>query len=203
VLSDPWHWFYSRYAPFVRQVVVSFGVQSSDLDDCTQEVWNELTAVLPTAGYDPARGPFQSWLRVIVRRKVGEYLKERRRIRLDGSDDGLREIECCRVPPPDVSAEQREVCETVRSALQAFRQRISVTNYLILEMHWLDEVPLVEVADRLGMYQEQVWARHRRILRQFRRFLETDRTAAQVFREIRENSRKSAHSAAAYFPIDV
>lgn len=181
VLSDAWHRFYSRYAPFIRRVVLSLGVQPSDLDDCTQEVWNELTAVLPSAEYDPARGPFQCWLRVIVRRKVGEYLNELRRVRMDRRVEGLRDIEHCRVPPPDVSAERREVCETVRSALQVFRQRVSVTNYLILEMHWLDEIPLVEVADRLGLYQEQVWARHRRIVQRFRRFLETDRTAAQVF----------------------
>jgi RNA polymerase sigma factor (sigma-70 family) len=181
VLSDAWHRFYSRYAPFIRQVVLSFGVQSTDLDDCTQEVWNELTSVLPTAEYDPARGPFQNWLQVIVRRKVGEYLNEGRRVRLDGSDEGLRDIACCRVPPPDVSAERREVCETVYSALQAFRQRVSVTNYLILEMHWLDEIPLVEVADRLGLYHEQVWARHRRVLRRFRRFLEARPKPARVF----------------------
>lgn len=78
-LREAWDAFYRACDPLVRQTVAACRIRSSDVDDCVQEAWSEISMKLTRFEYDPTRGAIEGWLGIVVRRAACRHARRDRR----------------------------------------------------------------------------------------------------------------------------
>lgn len=64
----------SDVRPMVKATMDRWGL-SADTDDVMQELWIGVNHSLSRGGYDPAKGEFGAWVRVIARHKITDHQK--------------------------------------------------------------------------------------------------------------------------------
>jgi RNA polymerase sigma factor (sigma-70 family) len=156
-----WTAFYDSYCPKIRKYAFSCGATEEEIADCAQEVWTELLVRLPTFRLDPNRGRFDSWLFRIVRGKTADILRLKRRLSQASANVPETAIEAH--PNP---ARRLEDEEMVTLAWDQLRVRLSECNFRVLQMRLLEQRPVGEVAEKLGLSHEQVWYRYHRARRE-------------------------------------
>ena len=143
-------------------------LRRADLEDCSQDVWRRIPQALILFVYDPTRGRFQYWLAVLVRREASGY--RRRAIAQSVREQRMVEMNVVASAGDDPVADHQrhELHKSVREALTAFRGRVSVINYWIVQGYWLKGLSLVEIAEHVGLSYEQVRWRHHRLSKKLR-----------------------------------
>src|SRR6185436_6353029 len=68
-----WREFFDAYWRLVYNVARKSGLADAEAQDVVQNTFIYLTRKLPNFHYDPARGSFKSWLRVVTRSRINEY----------------------------------------------------------------------------------------------------------------------------------
>ena len=169
-LIAAWERFYRTYRPVVVGLIRGYGPDIADLEDAVQEAWIRLLMKLACFRCDPGRGPFRSWLRVLVRHV---WLDQRRRRDRAGP---LASATADRLPgreeDPALGHERRRARDAVRGALAGLRARASATAYQVLLLHGLEDRPIPAVADRLRLSPDQARGHYRRAARTLRGLLE-------------------------------
>jgi len=64
--GDAWRRLVFLYTPLLRQWLARHGLQSSDIDDLTQEVLTVVVRELPQFQHNQREGAFRRWLRTIL-----------------------------------------------------------------------------------------------------------------------------------------
>jgi RNA polymerase sigma factor (sigma-70 family) len=160
-LEAHWTSFHDRYSRTIRAFAFSCGATEEDIADCVQEVWSELLARLPTFRLDPCRGKFDTWLFQIVRGKTVDLRRARkRRPTLDPT--ALNNVEDNHTSP----ARTLENSELLRVAWRRIRSTLTDCNFQILCLRLIDERSVAEVAESLGLSDQQVWYRYHRARRE-------------------------------------
>lgn len=72
-----WSEYVHYYRAYILALLTRMNVRPSDLDDVLQEILIKCWKKLPELQYDPARGKFRSWLTVMTRNTVRDYLKSK------------------------------------------------------------------------------------------------------------------------------
>jgi RNA polymerase sigma factor (sigma-70 family) len=161
-LEAAWKSFYDLYARKIRVYALTCGTADEDLVDCVQEVWRELLVRLPRFQLDPCRGQFATWLFAIVQGKAADQRRSRKRRLVQGTADILETVTDHR-PSPVRALEEGEM---VGLAWGQLRNRLSECNYQVLQLRLVEQRPVAEVAERLGLSHEQVWYRYHRARRE-------------------------------------
>jgi RNA polymerase sigma factor (sigma-70 family) len=156
-----WTAFYRSYSCKIRKYAFSCGATEDEIGDCAQEVWTELLLRLRTFQLDPVRGKFDSWLFRIVRGKAADIHRHKRRAPQTGSD-----VWAPAAAPHANPARRLEDVEMLTLAWEHLRRRLSECNFRVLQMRLLEERPVNEVAEKLGLSPEQVWYRYHRARRE-------------------------------------
>jgi RNA polymerase sigma-70 factor (ECF subfamily) len=127
---------------------------------------------MPKFHYDRARGSFKSWLRVVTRSRIQAYRRREkahgeliREPLSHGTDDEADPVETW----PDEAGDkldsvwQREWEQNlVSTAFRRLRTKVSSQQLLIFRLTTVGELPLTQVAKKLGVSLPQVYlARHR------------------------------------------
>ena len=167
-----WQEFFDSYWRLLYNVARKSGLADAEAQDVVQNTFIYLTRRMPNFRYDPKRGSFKSWLRVVARSRINVHFRREKaeekfaREPLPGTDpaaaDPLDEI-------PDSSAAaldelwQREWEENlVRTAMRRLRTKVSAQQLLIFRLATFGEVPVAQVTKKLGVNQAQIYlARHR------------------------------------------
>jgi RNA polymerase sigma-70 factor, ECF subfamily len=133
---------FNRYARLVHRVAADILKDHVEAEDSTQEVFFEVYRKAHL--YDPARGTVKGWLlRYAYRRTVRRKLLLGRRAAYHGeSIDIVDEMQ-----PPLPRLSQEECRWVLRSALAHLPERQRTT----LELTCFEDLPLREVAERLGV----------------------------------------------------
>ncbi len=166
-----WREFFDTYWRLIYSVARKSGLNDTEAQDVVQDTFIYLTRRMPRFHYDRARGSFKSWLRVVTRSRINVYCrKEKAREELvreplssDPGDDDLPDA------LPDQAAEsQDEVWQLeweqnlVNTAFRRLRAKVSSQQLLIFRLTTVEELPLAQVAKKLGVSLAQVYlARHR------------------------------------------
>jgi RNA polymerase sigma-70 factor (ECF subfamily) len=127
---------------------------------------------MPNFHYDRSLGSFKSWLRVVTRSRINVYCRTEKAgekfIREpfpDAGSDRAEAVEAWPDPAADALDElwQREWEENLAStAFRRLRSKVSSQQLLIFRTAMLGELPLSQVAKKLGVNLAQVYlARHR------------------------------------------
>jgi RNA polymerase sigma-70 factor (ECF subfamily) len=167
-----WREFFDTYWRLIYNVARKSGLTDAEAQDVVQSTFIYLARKMPRFHYDRARGSFRSWLRVVTRSRINVYRRTEHAndsfirqpfpaARNDEADD-LAEI-------PDPAGDaldqlwQREWEENLfTTAMRRLRSKVSSQQLLIFRLATLGELPLTQVAKKLGVNLAQVYlARHR------------------------------------------
>jgi len=170
--QDGWREFFDTYWRLIYNVARKSGLRDSQAQDVVQATFIYLSRKMPKFHYEPQRGSFKSWLRVVTRSRINVYRRSEMarddfmREPLTG-DDGTEASAVDEVPDPaaDVLDEvwQREWEENLMNAAsRRLRSKVSAQQLLIFRLAVQGDLPLTQVARKLGVSLAQVYlARHR------------------------------------------
>jgi RNA polymerase sigma factor (sigma-70 family) len=164
-----WREFFDTYWRLIYNVARKSGLADAEAQDVVQNTFIYLARRMPAFRYDPARGSFKSWLRVVTRSRIHIFWRTQKAdekyiceplFYATGDDVEAH---------PDASADaldeawQREWEENlVNTALRRVRAKVSSQQLLIFRLSTLGELSLPQVARKLGVNLAQVYlARHR------------------------------------------
>lgn len=168
--QDGWREFFDTYWRLVYSFARKSGLNESDAEDVVQDTMATVAKQMPSFRYDPDKGSFKSWLLTLVsRRLIDRQRKESRRGRLV---EPMPETTTETGSPPEFADPARPVLERLWAseweshlldrALQLVRAKVSEKQYLMYQLHVLQEVPLKTVAANLQTSSMSVYmAKHR------------------------------------------
>ena len=167
--STGWREFFDTYWRLIYNVARKAGLADAEAQDVVQNTFIYLTRRMPEFHYDPARGSFKSWLRVVTRSRISVHRRQARTKPLIRDPapgrDGESVLEEIPDPAGDVLDEvwQREWEENlVNTALRRLRAKVSARQLLIFHLASVEGLPLTQVAKKLDVSLAQVYlARHR------------------------------------------
>jgi RNA polymerase sigma factor (sigma-70 family) len=167
-----WREFFDTYWRLIYKVARNSGLADAEAQDVVQTTFIYLVRRMPNFHYDRARGSFKSWLRVVTRSRIYDYLrreKANRKLRREPRDDetgaGADFVELQPDPAGDALDEiwQREwEANLLSQAFARLRSSVSSQQLLIFRLSTTGELPLTQVAKKLGVSLAQIYlARHR------------------------------------------
>lgn len=164
-----WREFFETYWRLIYNVARKSGLADAEAQDVVQNTFIYLTRRMPNFHYDRARGSFRSWLRVVTRSRIQVFWRNQKADQKFVRESFLHPANDDFDLSPDASAEaldevwQREwEANLVSTALRRVRAKVSSQQLLIFRLSTLGELPLAQVAKKLGVNLAQVYlARHR------------------------------------------
>jgi RNA polymerase sigma factor (sigma-70 family) len=170
--QEGWQEFFDTYWRLIYNVARKAGLNEVEAQDVVQETFIYLSRRMPKFQYDRARGSFKSWLRVVTRSRINAYCRtekaDEKFIRgpsFVNAGNGADATEAVPDPTGDALDEvwQHEWEENLLStAFRRLRSKVSSQQLLIYRTTLLGDLPLSQVAKKLGVNVAQVYlARHR------------------------------------------
>jgi len=170
--QDGWREFFDTYWRLIYNVARRSGLGDLEAQEVVQTTFIYLSRRMSNFRYEPARGSFKSWLRVVTRSRISVYR------RTEKADDALireplpsdvSEAESPLEQFPDPAADaldevwQREWEENLlHAAFRRLRCKVSAQQLLIFRLTTPGDLPSTQVAKKLGVSLAQVYlARHR------------------------------------------
>jgi RNA polymerase sigma-70 factor (ECF subfamily) len=136
---------------YVWNTLRRFGVREADLEDLVQDVF--LKIYVRSADYDSTR-PLRPWLFGFAYRVAADYRRlARHRVE---AHSGPRDVAAAQ-PSVDERIESHEERILVRQALES----VDLDRRAVLILHDLDELPVPEIADALGIPLNTAYSRLR------------------------------------------
>lgn len=168
--DDGWREFFDTYWRLIYRVARQAGLDDTTAQDVVQNTFIYLARRMPKFRYDPERGSFKAWLCRVTRSRISVF-----RRRAEAKEPPLPDLaleaddapvwEAVADPAGDAVDEiwQREWEDNlVKAALRRIGAKVSAQQLMIFELAALGEVPLKQVARKLGVSLMQVYlARHR------------------------------------------
>jgi len=169
--NEGWRLFFDTYWRLIYNVARKSGLNDAEAQDVVQNTFVYLVRRMPNFHYDRTRGSFKSWLRVVTRSRISVFRRREKSSGLlqrepfpdaEGHDDSIEAI-------PDPAADaldevwQREwQTNLLGAAHRRVRAKVSSQQLLIFRMASMENLPLSQVAKKLGVSIAQVYlARHR------------------------------------------
>ena len=159
VWQTAWSEFYQVYWRVIYSLALRKGLSQDDGIEVVQIVLVKIQGGLRTFDYDPTKGRFLSWVGKITRNGIYDYLRGKHRddkhfvnIQSEGDEGDPFDRFAGSVPEPDGDALDSDIRRAVYAeALARVRARRSDVKFRAFELHWINEVPVAEVAKRLGI----------------------------------------------------
>ncbi len=169
--AQAWDDFLRLYQPVVYRLAVRQGLQHADAEELVQDVMLAVARKVEAWDPNPERGRFRSWLSRIARNLIINYLTRRKLQTWGTGDSGMQSLLEQQGDPDGTLSNWLEL-EYRRSLIQY------AANIVQIDVHertwsafWLstiDEVPIAEVAHRLGMSVGSVYVARNRIVARLR-----------------------------------
>lgn len=168
--QEGWREFFETYWRLIYKVARGSGLDDLQAQEVVQTTFIYLSRRMPRFRYEPARGSFKSWLRVVTRSRISVY---RRTEKVAGAllcdplpeQTGGHGLEQVSDPAADVLDDlwQREWEESLlNAAFRRLRSKINAQQLLIFRLATTGDLPMTLVARKLDVSLAQVYlARHR------------------------------------------
>ena len=170
--QEGWREFFDTYWRLIYNVARRSGLGDFEAQEVVQSTFIYLSRRMPKFRYEPARGSFKSWLRVVTRSRIRVHQRSKKadekfiREPFSGAED-LEESPVELLPDPAADALdqvwQREWEENLLdAAMRRVRAKVSAKQLLIFHASAMDQLSAGQVAKKLGVSLAQVYlARHR------------------------------------------
>ncbi len=162
---EAWTTFTLLYAPLVYGYCRKRGLQDADAADITQEVLRQVSRSIRSFDYDPRKGRFRDWLRMVTRRKVSRFLAGQAGAELSiewVSPDEIAE------GPADAEWADDFNARVLQVALEQIRPRFEGITWRAFERTWVAGADARQVALEVGMPIDHVYTARSRVLKHLR-----------------------------------
>jgi RNA polymerase sigma-70 factor (ECF subfamily) len=156
-----WRDFNRMYFPLLFRYARARGLAPPDAEDVAQQTMQAVSRGIADFEYSSTRGKFRNWLRTITDHKVTDLLRKRREV-LIGS--ALLDQSGSSSAEPDRLWELQWQKEHLRYCLERLREEVPVKSYQCFHLFALQQKPAGEVAQLLGVSENQVWVTKHRLL---------------------------------------
>jgi RNA polymerase sigma-70 factor (ECF subfamily) len=175
--KEGWQEFFETYWRLIYNVARKSGLADAQAQDVVQQTFIYLSRRMPNFRYDPGRGSFKSWLRVVTRSRIGAYRRSEeqgeqfRREPLDGttSQEAIEALPNPGQESLDTLWQKEWEHHLVDTAMRRIRSKVSSQQLLIFRLATVGELPLRQVACKLGVSLAQVYLARHRVGRLFRK----------------------------------
>jgi RNA polymerase sigma-70 factor (ECF subfamily) len=163
-----WGRFVDLYNPLIRGWVVRHGLQPTDIDDVTQEVFAAIVRELPEFHHDFRRGAFRRWLRTVVVNRLRNFWRARDRAAQQAAEPALALLED---PASGLSRiwDEEHDKHVARRLLVLIEPEFEPVTWQAFRLLVMDGLETQEVAARLGITPNAVRIAKSRVLGRFRR----------------------------------
>lgn len=167
--ASGWQCFYDTYSRLLFSVAKRSGLGSAEVQDVVQETMIEVAKQMPEFRYDPARGSFKNWLLAIVRRRIADHFRRKhyqfggeRVARESGLDPLLAAQQAMAESEIDKVWAEEWSQHILAAAMARVKEEVAPLQFQMFHLHAVKEVPVDEVAERLGVRASAVyWAKYR------------------------------------------
>jgi RNA polymerase sigma-70 factor (ECF subfamily) len=173
---EAWRRLAHLYGPLVYQWCRRQGLQPSDAEDVTQEVFVTVAVKVGSFRHERSEDTFRGWLWTITRHKLGHWIRRQRtREQAAGGSDLQRRL--LAVPLPEEGSELADansagaVAGLYQRALQLIRTEFEDRSWEAFRRLVLEGQRPADVAAELGMSSNAVYVTKSRILRRLREVL--------------------------------
>jgi len=171
--GEAWERLVYLYGPLVYRWCRLAGLQGADAGDVAQEVFVAVAVGIADFRHDRPGDTFRGWLWGITRHKIGDHFR-RREAHPPGRGGTRAHDQLTQIPdaPPSDSAPSPDPEGTYaveRRAIELVRAGVEEQTWIAFWRVVVDEQPVREVADELGMTTKAVYEAKYRVLRRFRR----------------------------------
>lgn len=165
-----WQEFFDTYGKLLHSVARRAGFNDADAQDIVQETIVAVARHMPEFRYDPAIGSFKSWLLTILRRRIADRFRKRRRepVIADAAMDADSKTALLERTPDPAGPEFERIWEVewerhvLDSALSGIRRQVAPKQFQIFDCYAIKGWPVAEVVKNLHVTEQQVYlAKHR------------------------------------------
>ena len=165
--TQSWNRFVRLYTPVIYRWVRSRGIPASDSSDLVQNVFRSIVRGLPRFQRQSA-GSFGRWLRTITTNKCRDYLRERKRDRIDLTS----EIVVSDEDNVEAFTERDYQRSLARESLKLMQQEFEYTTWKAAWEHIVSGRSAQDIAAELNMSVNAVYVAKSRVLRRLREELD-------------------------------
>lgn len=186
--EDAWTRFHEMYRNFIHGAARAAGLSREESDDIVQETMITVQNHIDGFSVDPDRGKFRTWLRTIVRSRISDQYRRKKRNPLEhrveeASDDESQTSFTNRIPDPDAEELDRVIDEKLEQAIllearQNAKAAARIEDYQTYDLFAVQELSAQEAADTLLISPATVRVRTYRV-RQI-----IDREMRRIVREL-------------------
>jgi len=163
-----WQDFFDMYWRLIYGVAVKAGLNEDEARDVVQDTVITVAKNIPEFQYNPAKCAFKTWLLNLTRWRIVDQLRKRKS---KSSEPGATKWDDCtaleEIPDPagfnlEAIWDQEWDANLLEAATQRIKRQVSARQYQMFYLHVLKELPVKEVAQRVGASMASVYlAKHR------------------------------------------
>jgi len=178
--GEGWRQFFDTYGRLLYGLARKCGLSDAESQDVVQETLIAVARQMPGFRYDPTVGSFKGWLFQITRRRIADQFRKRlpdaQSWHRERQGDRPATVE--RIPDlngPDVEAAwDRQWQENLlESAIARLKSRVSAKQFQMFDLYALQQWPMREVTETLGVSRAQVYMAKMRLGRLLKQETET------------------------------
>jgi RNA polymerase sigma-70 factor (ECF subfamily) len=168
--QEGWRVFFDTYWKLIYGVARKAGLTETEAQDVVQETVLSVAKQMQGFRYDPAIGSFKSWLLLITRRRIADFLRRRYRDALqtrapDESEELDRRMETLADPAVTVLEsiwEEEWRANLIEAAVDRVRRKVDPLQFQLFDCYVLKQWTPSDVTRALGVSVGQVYlAKHR------------------------------------------
>ncbi len=160
--QEAWETFVDTYVPLIYRYARRMGLQDADAADISQEVLTEVARCIRSFEYHPDRGRFRDWLGILVRRRLGRFLKKKVREAPDATEAEADLSEPCSA---DTEWTDEFNARILVAAMEKARPHFEPATWRAFEGVWLENRRAGEVAAELKLPIEAIYTAKSRVLK--------------------------------------
>jgi len=167
-LTEAWEQFYRVYAGALVGFARSVGVPHDEIENLVQSVWAEIIVRLRTLSWKSNHSGLRKWFAQLVRRRAIDLARRTKRQATESLPHHEASALATTEHDPAANLERHWDQEVVRMAMAQLQAGVCEENYRIMEMQYFQGKTVAQIARALGMTEDQVNGRQRRMLKTLR-----------------------------------
>ncbi len=171
---EAWSEFVEIYQPLILRMAERGGLQEADATEVLQEVLTRVARAVSTWKDSGNKGSFRSWLSQVTKNLVIQFFRDRRRWPQTSDDSNVR-----RIVEGQVDARDDDKWFDLELQRQYFawaarrlKDRFESTTWAAFWRTAVDNEPVEQVAQQLGLTRGAVYIARSRVMNQLRRTIE-------------------------------
>ena len=152
--SESWEKLSAIYTPVLHAWLRRYGLQSSDVDDLTQDVLVVIAREMASFEHTGHPGAFRGWLRTVLVHRLRNFWRSQKKLpSAKGGSDFLKEIDELEDPASALSHmwNRQHDDQVLRQALEQSKSKFTPNTWVAFQRLVIDGAKAAEVATELGM----------------------------------------------------